>query len=828
MSTKKVSFIETTSNNLKNLSLNPGRFIFTNDTRNLYLDLETTRATIGGVNIIETLATPSDWNEEDSNSISYIKNKPTSMPASDVFPWAKKSTKPSYTAAEVGADVAGAAQSVKTEVKEYTDNKISNLINGAPETLDTLKEVADAIAANNSVTSALNAAIGNKVDKIIGKGLSTKDFTADYETKLKSIATGAEVNVQADWNVLDTNSDAYIKNKPTSIKNPNSLNILLNGSSQGAYDGSTDKSINITADSIGAFPLYSNQKVNVTINDHLILDTYHFEVEEYYNEIDNNFDSVISADREKAEIRATNIEFKAQPEENANYGDINEWDNASLSMSVRGVKVFDFGNNQISYIRLIGNKSPSLMFKDTSTLSTPNHNIFLVNDFGGDYVDLGSNVQAPEYRMICGVNVKNAYLGEIDKDKLGLYSGGSFDLKAFKTGIAVVGDDKTTYIYSNTVKMGKVGNYFMVGATSSLYNHPDNYAYNVKFRNGKGVYLSLENEFTGGNSITINGDIKIVDENDVTSFNNNVTEEDRQWLTENTLQNMLIGFHKISPQSINALPLSGGTMNADASLNFHYEEPIGPDNDNGANYHIFDCSLSGDKGFVFSGHGSMVNKKISIFKDGITISDQYNEIYSRYDGNINFYRNYCSIINNGTRQGISIEIDKLAPYIYGNTPYLDLGANQNNMKWKNIYAQNGIIQTSDRTQKTNIVNLETELTKKIIMGLIPSSYEMIDGTSGRTHYGLIAQDVEELLNNLGLTSYDFAGFIKTPKVNIRYEDENGNKLKEPIEEIVEGEYNYSLRYDEFIAPLIKIVQEQQKTIEVQQAEIDQIKTLINY
>lgn len=114
------------------------------------------------------------------------------------------------------------------------------------------------------------------------------------------------------------------------------------------------------------------------------------------------------------------------------------------------------------------------------------------------------------------------------------------------------------------------------------------------------------------------------------------------------------------------------------------------------------------------------------------------------------------------------------------------------------------------------------------MGLIPSSYEMIDGTSGRTHYGLIAQDVEELLNNLGLTSYDFAGFIKTPKVNIRYEDENGNKLKEPIEEIVEGEYNYSLRYDEFIAPLIKIVQEQQKTIEVQQAEIDQIKTLINY
>ena len=35
------------------------------------------------------------------------------------------------------------------------------------------------------------------------------------KTKLNGIATGAEVNVQADWNVTDTSSDAYIKNKPT-------------------------------------------------------------------------------------------------------------------------------------------------------------------------------------------------------------------------------------------------------------------------------------------------------------------------------------------------------------------------------------------------------------------------------------------------------------------------------------------------------------------------------------------------------------------------------------------------------------------------------------
>lgn len=35
--------------------------------------------------------------------------------------------------------------------------------------------------------------------------------------KLSGIAAGAEVNVQADWNVVDENSDAYIKNKPIAM-----------------------------------------------------------------------------------------------------------------------------------------------------------------------------------------------------------------------------------------------------------------------------------------------------------------------------------------------------------------------------------------------------------------------------------------------------------------------------------------------------------------------------------------------------------------------------------------------------------------------------------
>lgn len=41
------------------------------------------------------------------------------------------------------------------------------------------------------------------------------NFTDALKSKLEGIASGAEVNVQPDWNVTDTSSDAFIKNKPT-------------------------------------------------------------------------------------------------------------------------------------------------------------------------------------------------------------------------------------------------------------------------------------------------------------------------------------------------------------------------------------------------------------------------------------------------------------------------------------------------------------------------------------------------------------------------------------------------------------------------------------
>lgn len=124
-------------------------------------------------------------------------------------------------------------------------------------------------------------------------------------------------------------------------------------------------------------------------------------------------------------------------------------------------------------------------------------------------------------------------------------------------------------------------------------------------------------------------------------------------------------------------------------------------------------------------------------------------------------------------------------------------------RWKQVYAAAGSISTSDRNAKKDITELDNQ-SYDFVMGLKPSKYRFIENESNRIHYGLIAQDVEELLGNLGIATSDFAGFVKSPKVQV---DESTRK-----ETVIDGEYEYGLRYEEFIAPIIKVLQMQDKKI----------------
>lgn len=66
--------------------------------------------------------------------------------------------------------------------------------------------------------SSSDAFIKNKPENLVQDASyvhTDNNFTTTLKDKLDGIEAGAEANVQADWNETDTDSDAYIKNKPT-------------------------------------------------------------------------------------------------------------------------------------------------------------------------------------------------------------------------------------------------------------------------------------------------------------------------------------------------------------------------------------------------------------------------------------------------------------------------------------------------------------------------------------------------------------------------------------------------------------------------------------
>ena len=123
-------------------------------------------------------------------------------------------------------------------------------------------------------------------------------------------------------------------------------------------------------------------------------------------------------------------------------------------------------------------------------------------------------------------------------------------------------------------------------------------------------------------------------------------------------------------------------------------------------------------------------------------------------------------------------------------------------RFTSVYAQNGAIITSDARKKTNISALSDkylQFARKLLK--LPRTYKMTDGQSGRTHIGFIAQDVEEIMTECGITDMEFAGLIKSPVYANKLLNDDGNETDEydTTSEIID--YKYWLRYDEFI-PLI--------------------------
>lgn len=132
-----------------------------------------------------------------------------------------------------------------SKVKTALGNKVDKVSGKGLSTNDftnTLKNKLDGIAAGAQVNVIegvnVNGTAVTPTNKIVNLTIPTKltdltndgnfvtdanyvhtdnNFTTTLLNKLNGISSGAEVNVQSDWSVTTTTSDAYIKNKPTKV-----------------------------------------------------------------------------------------------------------------------------------------------------------------------------------------------------------------------------------------------------------------------------------------------------------------------------------------------------------------------------------------------------------------------------------------------------------------------------------------------------------------------------------------------------------------------------------------------------------------------------------
>lgn len=103
-------------------------------------------------------------------------------------------------------------------------NKLDGIATGAQvNVIEGVNVNGSAVTPTNKI---VNLTIPTKLTDLTNDGNFVTDanyvhtdnnFTTTLKNKLNGIAAGAEVNVQSDWSVTSTSSDAFIKNKPTKV-----------------------------------------------------------------------------------------------------------------------------------------------------------------------------------------------------------------------------------------------------------------------------------------------------------------------------------------------------------------------------------------------------------------------------------------------------------------------------------------------------------------------------------------------------------------------------------------------------------------------------------
>lgn len=198
-----------------------------------------------------------NWNETSSSSDAYIQNKPSIPTATSdltndsnfVADASYVHTDNNYTSTEK-TKLNGIAAGAEVNQNAFSTVKVGSTSLAADSKTDTLT-----ITAGNNITltptassdSFTIAATDTTYSDVVAGGASGLMTGAD-KTKLNGIAEGAEVNVQSDWNVTSTTSDAFIKNKPSIPSKTSDLTNDSNFTSFSAIVSSTQPTTQSTGD----------------------------------------------------------------------------------------------------------------------------------------------------------------------------------------------------------------------------------------------------------------------------------------------------------------------------------------------------------------------------------------------------------------------------------------------------------------------------------------------------------------------------------------------------------------------------------------------------
>ena len=155
-----------------------------------------------------------------------------------------------------------------------------------------------------------------------------------------------------------------------------------------------------------------------------------------------------------------------------------------------------------------------------------------------------------------------------------------------------------------------------------------------------------------------------------------------------------------------------------------------------------------------------------------------------------YIRNYSGAGELGARTTISFT--KSGDVLPGVDNAYNMGDSDH--RWKAVYAADGVIQTSDSRWKENVADLEVGLEE--IQRLRPVSFDWKDDPDQGLNYGLVAQEVAEVLPEL---------------------IHRGDRPEDPL----------GLNYAEMVPVLVNAIQEQQDQLETQENQIKNLEARLS-